>query len=142
MFRAVLDTSVIVAALRSRQGASNRLVEFVAIERLRPLVTTALFLEYEEVLQRPEHRLATGMTAADVERFLAALASAAEAVDVNFRWRPQLKDSRDEFVLEAAVNGNAGALVTHNVRDFKSAAQLFNLRVLSPREMLKELEHE
>ena len=142
MFRAVLDTSVIVAALRGRRGASNRVVEFVALERLRPLVTTALFLEYEEVLRRPEHRLATGMTVEDVEGFLAALASAAEAVDVNFRWRPQLKDSRDEFVLEAAVNGNADALVTHNVRDFQTAARLFNLRVLLPRELLKELEHE
>jgi predicted nucleic acid-binding protein len=105
-------------------------------------LTTALFLEYEEVLQRPEHRLATGMSADDVEGFLAAFASAAEAVEVNFRWRPQLKDSRDEFVLEAAVNGNADALVTHNVRDFRSAAQLFSLRLLLPRELLKELEHE
>jgi predicted nucleic acid-binding protein len=117
-------------------------MEFVALERLRPLVTTALFLEYEEVLGRPEHRLATGMTVKDVEGFLAAFASAAEAVDVSFRWRPQLKDSRDEFVLEAAVNGNADALVTHNVRDFQTAARLFDLRVLLPREMLKELVHE
>jgi len=133
---------VIVAALRSRRGASNRLLEFVARQRLRPLVSTALFLEYEEVLQRPENRLATGMTAEDVERFLAAFASAAEAVDVHFRWRPQLKDSCDELVLEAAVNGQAGALVTHNIRDFQSAARLFNLRVLLPREMLKELANE
>jgi putative PIN family toxin of toxin-antitoxin system len=105
-------------------------------------LTTALFLEYEEVFQRPEHRLATGMSADDVEGFLAAFASAAESVEVNFRWRPQLRDSRDEFVLEAAVNGNADALVTHNVRDFRSAAQLFSLRLLLPRELLKELEHE
>lgn len=142
MFRAVLDTGVIVAALRSRQGASNRLVECVARERLRPLVSTALFLEYEEVLQRPENRLATGMTAEDVEGFLAAFASASEAVDVNFRWRPQLKDSSDDLVLEAAINGRAGALVTHNIRDFRDAARLLNLRVLLPRELLKELKHE
>jgi putative PIN family toxin of toxin-antitoxin system len=142
VFRAVLDTCVIVAALRSRRGASNRLVECVALERLRPLVSTALFLEYEEVLQRPENRLATGMTAEDVEGFLAAFASAAEAVEVNFRWRPQLKDSSDELVLEAAMNGHAGALVTHNIRDFRNAARLLNLRVLLPRELLKELEHE
>jgi putative PIN family toxin of toxin-antitoxin system len=142
MIRAVLDTSVIVAALRSRRGASNRLVELVARERVRPLVTTALFLEYEEVLHRPENRLATKMDAEDVEGFLAAFASAAEAVEVNFRWRPQLRDSRDEFVLEAAVNGQADALVTHNVRDFQDAARMFKLRVLLPRELLKELKHE
>jgi putative PIN family toxin of toxin-antitoxin system len=139
VFRAVLDTSIIVAALRSRSGASNRLLELVALGRLRPLVSTALFLEYEEVLLRPENRLATGMSEQDVEDVLAALASAAEAVDVNFRWRPQLKDPKDEFVLEAAVNGHADALVTHNVGDFEPATRLFGLRVLLPREVLKEL---
>lgn len=106
---------------------------------LRPLVTTALFLEYEDVLQRPETRLATGMSEQDVEGFLAALASAAEAVEVNFRWRPQLRDPKDELVLEAAVNGQADALVTHNVRDFEPAARSFGLRVLLPRDVLKEL---
>jgi predicted nucleic acid-binding protein len=103
-------------------------------------VTTALFLEYEDVLLRAENRLATGMSESDVEAFLAAFASAAQGVDVSFRWRPQLRDPNDELVLEAAVNGKAGALVTHNVRDFVDAARLFDLSVLLPREALKELE--
>jgi predicted nucleic acid-binding protein len=91
---------------------------------------------------RPENLLATTMAAADVEGFLAAFASAAEGVDVNFRWRPQLTDPKDELVLEAAVNGTADALVTHNIRDFQVAAPRFGLRVLLPGELLKELEHE
>lgn len=140
MFRAVLDTSVIVAALRSRTGASNALLEQVARETVRPLVSTALFLEYEDVLKRAENRLVTGMSEEDVDGFLVALASAAEPVEVNFRWRPQLSDPKDELVLEAAVNGEADALVTHNVRDFEPAARLFGLRVLLPRQVLKELE--
>lgn len=136
----MLDTSVLGAALRSRRGASNRLIELVALGKLRPLVSTTLFLEYEDVLFRAETRLATKMTEADVQGFLAAFASAAEGVDVNFRWRPQLTDPKDEFVLEAAVNSQADALVTHNVRDFRKAAPRFALRVLMPRELLKELE--
>jgi putative PIN family toxin of toxin-antitoxin system len=139
MFRAVLDTSVILAALRSRRGASNRVIELVALGRVQPLVSTALFLEYEDVLRRPENRLATGMSEADVEGFLAAFASAAEGVEVNFRWRPQLRDPNDELVLEAAVNGQADALVTHNLRDFQAAAHPFKLRIMLPRELLKEL---
>lgn len=131
---------MIAAALRSRTGASNALLEHVARETVRPLVSTALFLEYEDVLKRAENRLATGMSEEDVDRFLAALASAAEPVEVNFRWRPQLSDPTDELVLEAAVNGEADALVTHNVRDFEPAARLFGLRVLLPRQVLKELE--
>ncbi len=76
-------------------------------------MSTALFLEYEDVVERPEIRLATGMREGVVDGFLAALASAAEGVEVNFRWRPQLSDPKDELVLEAAVNGEADALVTH-----------------------------
>ncbi len=135
----MLDTSVIVAALRSRFGASNALLEHVARGRVRPLVTTALFLEYEDVVKRPETRLATGMSDEEVDGFLAALASAAEPVEVNFRWRPQLSDPKDELVLEAAVNGEADALVTHNIRDFEPARQVFGLRVLLPRDVLREL---
>ena len=137
--RAVLDTSVIVAAFRSRSGASNLLLRAVANGSLRPLVTTALFLEYEDVLLRPEQRLATGMSAADVEAALAAFASAAEPVEVHFRWRPQLADPSDELVLEAAVNGTADFLVTHNVRDFGLAAKRFELRVITPQQCLKEM---
>lgn len=114
----VLDTSVVVAGLRSRLGASNRLLILVAEGRLKPLLTTALFLEYEDVLCQAEQRLATWMDEEDVAGFLAALASAAEPVEVHFIWRPQLADPADELVLEAAINGQAEAVVTHNVRDF------------------------
>jgi putative PIN family toxin of toxin-antitoxin system len=137
--RAVLDTSVLVAGFRSRRGASNALLRRVAEGGVRPLVTTALFLEYEEVLMRAEHRLATGMSEEDVRLALAAFASAAEPVDVHFRWRPQLTDPSDELVLEAAVNGGADALVTHNVRDFERAAEGFRLAVVTPHQYPKEI---
>jgi len=134
-----MDTSVVVAALRSRDGASNALLREVATGRLRPLATTALFLEYEAVLKRPEHRLVHGFTPAEVDAFLAAFASACEGVDLNFLWRPQLSDPNDEMVLEAAINGRATALVTHNIKDFKGVANRFSLRVLTPGDLLKEL---
>lgn len=140
MYRTVLDTSTVVAAFRSRRGAINLLLGRVARGLIRPLVTTALFLEYEDVLLRPEHRLVTGMSETDVERVLAALASAAEPVEVHFRWRPQLRDPADEMVLEAAVNGQANTLVTHDVRHFAPAAKRFQLRVMTPQECLQETE--
>lgn len=139
MLRVVLDTDVVVTALRSVTGGSNAVLREVALGRLTPQVTPALFLEYEAVLKRPEQRLAHKLALRDIDRFLAALASACEPVEVSFQWRPQLSDPNDEMVLEAAVNGRATVLVTHNVRHFAKSAAMFGLRVLRPGELLKEL---
>lgn len=128
-----------MAGLRSRLGASNRVLAAIARQRIRPLVTTAVFLEYEAVLLRAEQRLATGMNEADVEGFLSALAAAAEPVEISFRWRPQLRDPADELMLEAAVNGRAKAIVTHNVTDFEPASSRFGVRILTPAQLLKEI---
>jgi putative PIN family toxin of toxin-antitoxin system len=139
MRRVVLDTDVVVAALRSASGGSNAVLVEVAMGRLVTLVTPALFLEYEAVLKRPEQRLVHGLGIAEIDRFLAALAAASEAVEISFQWRPQLRDANDEMVLETALNGQADALVTHNVKDFRDAAKQFGLRVLRPGEFLKEI---
>ncbi len=139
MLRVVLDTDVIVTALRSVSGGSNAVLVAVADGQLLPLVTPALFLEYEAVLKRPEQRLVHGLDRDAIDRFLSALASACVAVEVSFQWRPQLRDANDEMVLETALNGQADVLVTHNVKDFSGAAAKFGLRVLRPGELLKEI---
>jgi putative PIN family toxin of toxin-antitoxin system len=139
MYRVVLDTDIVATALRSASGGSNAMLREVAYRRLTPLVTPALFLEYEAVLKRPEQRLAHGLGLSEIDRFLGALASACEAVEVSFQWRPQLSDPNDEMVLETAVNGRADILITHNVRDFAKGAARFGLRVLRPGEVLKEI---
>lgn len=139
MLRVTLDTDVLVTALRSITGGSNAVLREVAEGRLISLVTPALFLEYEAVLKRSEQRIVHGFSLIEIDQFLAAFASASEAVEVSFQWRPQLADANDEMVLEAALNGQADALVTHNVKDFAAAAQRFGLRVLRPGELLKEL---
>lgn len=120
--RVVLDTSVIVSALRSRQGASNRLLELVYAGSFRILATPALFLEYEEVLAREEQRAVHGMSGERIEAFLTGLAAIIEPVRVYYQWRPQLRDTNDEMVLEAAVNGRADVIATHNRKDFIVAA--------------------
>lgn len=137
MRRVVLDSSVVVSAFRSKHGAANAVLELVASRRIVPLATPALFLEYEDVLKRPEQRSVTGLSVLDVDRALAALAAAVEPVDVRFAWRPQLSDPDDEMVLEAAVNGRADALVTHNLRDFADVAPRFGLLVVSPADLLR-----
>ncbi|GLS28779.1 putative toxin-antitoxin system toxin component, PIN family [Mesorhizobium albiziae] len=137
MKRVVLDTNVLAAGLRSSSGASFAILRLVAERRLRPLVTTALFLEYEDVLSRPEQREANGLSVQQVAELMAEFAALAEPVEVHFLWRPQVADPKDEMVLEAAVNGRADALVTHNVRDFLGVAERFDIKALRPRDFLK-----
>jgi putative PIN family toxin of toxin-antitoxin system len=137
--RVVVDTSVIASAFRSRRGASNALLQLVAQGKLRLLASPPLFLEYEDVLMRPDQRLAHGLSEIQVERALAALAALIEPVDIHFRWRPQTADPGDEMVLEAALNGRADALVTFNVRDFGRAASRFGLMIATPKEILERM---
>jgi predicted nucleic acid-binding protein len=110
----------------------------VADRLLIPLLTPALFLQYEEVLKRPE-QLRVRLTLTQVDEILAALASAAEPVTIHYSWRPQLPDPTDELVLETAGNGRADALVTYNLRRFAQAAARFGLRLARPVEVLEEL---
>jgi putative PIN family toxin of toxin-antitoxin system len=136
--RVVIDTSILVAGFRSRRGASFAILEHVAEGAVVPLATPALFLEYEAVMKRPEHLLAARLALNEVDAVLRALAAAIEPVPVHFTWRPQLADPSDEMVLEAAVNGRAAAIVTHNAGDFGPASR-FGIPVLQPSLFLKEI---
>jgi putative PIN family toxin of toxin-antitoxin system len=131
----VLDTSVIVAGLRSSAGASSEVLKQLAKRRFHIAASPAIFLEYEQVLKRAEHRLPPDR----VQAFLSELAAVLQPVQIHFLWRPQLTDADDEFVLEAAINGRVRAIVTHNRRDFERAAHRFGIDVWSPAELLQIL---
>jgi putative PIN family toxin of toxin-antitoxin system len=135
--RIVLDTSVVVAGLRTRFGAGNAVLRLVATRQLVLLATPPLFLEYEDVLKRAEQRLAHGLSPEAIDEFLAELAALIEPVEVHFLWRPQLRDPNDEMVLEAAIHGRADALITYNVADFVAAGDRFKIPVLRPADLLK-----
>ncbi|MDQ4059798.1 MAG: putative toxin-antitoxin system toxin component, PIN family [Pseudomonadota bacterium] len=139
MARVVLDTSVVATAFRSNQGAGFALLRAVRFGLLRALATPTLFLEYEDVLKRPDQRQVSKLSLADVDRALDALAALIEPVEVHVQWRPQLRDPGDELVFEAAINGRADALVTYNVRDFRDAASRFGIRIVRPAELLSEI---
>jgi predicted nucleic acid-binding protein len=108
--------------------------------RLTILAAPALWLEYEDVLKRADIRRLHQLSSAEVDAFLDALAILTEPVNIHFRWRPQLRDAKDEMVLETALNASAEALVTFNQRDFHPACMRFGLRLLQPAECLTLLE--
>jgi len=103
------------------------------------LGSVSLALEYEAVCTEAEHQLAAGLTAEEVSVFLDAVLALAEPVMTRFLWRPQLRDSGDEMVLEAAINGRADALVTFNIGDFGSVPARFGVAVLLPRDALRRI---
>jgi putative PIN family toxin of toxin-antitoxin system len=134
--RLVLDTCVIVAAVKSSGEASHVLVELASTGQIETVLTVPLISQYEDVLYRPEHRVA-GWTDKDLAALIDSLLGSAERIQVNFSYRPTLRDEGDELVLEAAINGQAD-IVTFNVRDFAPASR-FGIRVLRPGELLREL---
>ena len=138
--RVVLDTDVLVAAVRSDRGASRALL-ISALERRYPvLASVPLMLQYESVLTRPEHLTAAGISAGDVEVLFNAIALVVEPIRISYLWRPVLPDSGDDLVLETAVNGQADVVVTFNRRHFVPAVALFGLEILAPGDAVRRLE--
>lgn len=136
--RVVLDTCILVAAGRSRIGASFSLLQRLRAGDFTALASVPLFLEYEAVLKRPEQLAIGPRTPAMVDAFLDALSIRTEPVHLHYLWRPQLRDPADEMVLETALNGRADALITFNVNDF-APARRFGLAVRTPADLLIQL---
>jgi putative PIN family toxin of toxin-antitoxin system len=137
--RIVLDTDVVVAAMRSPAGASAAIVRSARQGRVTLLVSVALALEYEAVCSRPEHRLAADLSEDEVKVYIDAIIAMAEPVTMHFLWRPQLRDPCDEMVLETAINGEADALVTFNSKDFGDVPGHFGVDLLPPREAIMRM---
>ncbi len=137
--RLVFDTDVIVAALRSSQGASRQLLIGAMDRSFEVVASVPLIIEYEAVLTRPEHLEASGLTSHEINDVLDALVKVSIPVPFWFLWRPRLKDPADEMVLETAVNGEADWLVTFNLRHLAIAAREFGIRVMRPCDAWKEI---
>ncbi len=138
--RLVVDTDVVVAAMRSPRGASAELLRRVDARKATMLLTVALALEYEAICTLAEHRLASGLSAPEAGIYVNGLIGMAEPVRAFFRWRPQLRDPGDELILEAAVNGQADAIVTFNVSHLRDAHKNFGIEVIRPGEALRRIE--
>ena len=132
----VLDTNVLIAALRSRNGASFRLLSLVGEAKFELNVSVPLVLEYEEVAKREARAL--GLTHAEIDDVLDYLCAVAVHREIYFLWRPVLRDAADDMVLEVAVEAGCDFVVTHNVRDF-AGAERFGVRGVTPSEFLTRI---
>jgi putative PIN family toxin of toxin-antitoxin system len=139
MKRVVLDTDVMVAALRSPNGAAAQILSLATRGQVQLLVSVPLMLEYEAVLTRPEQLAAMRAPVEAIQAVLDDFAVLAEEIRGHFRWRPQVRDVNDEMVLEAAVNGRADALVSFNLRDFGDVPARFGVLLCTPGQFLGSL---
>lgn len=133
--QAVLDTNVLVAAVRSSLGASYQLLKHIKADSFQPIISVPLVLEYEDVLSRDGlHALSNE----DIRVLLDFIALKAKHQQINYLWRPFLQDPKDNMVLEVAFNSSAKCIVTHNLRDFKGCEQL-GITTITPSDFLKTL---
>ncbi len=135
----IFDTNIFVAALRSQRGASFVVFQALRAGLLEGGASTALLLEYEDVLKRDANLQHFWVSADEVEMLLGVLATLLEPIVIDFRWRPQLTDPNDEMVLECAVNVQASAIVTFNGRDFLPQASRFGVEILAPNVLVQRL---
>ena len=140
MIRAVMDTNVVVAALRSTEGASYEIVQALRCGKWRCLLNNHLLLEYKEKLM--EMAGSFGVSAADMDGTLTVICAHAEEWQLRPHWHPVLpNDPDDEPLIQLAFESGAGVVVTHNVRDLLPGGQL-GIKVLRPREFLDKLRSE
>ena len=135
--RIVLDTSVLVAAARSRNGASFKLVSMLPTPEIELALTVAVYTEWQAVMTRPEN-LPSDATLDDALAFLRYLASIAHLQDVHFLWRPFSRDPDDDMIVECAVASGCEYIVTHNVKDFRRVEEL-KVQVITPAQLLNLL---
>ncbi len=131
--RLVIDTNVVASGLRSRAGASYRVLSMLGRKRFTTVVTVPLVIEYEKTLCEP--RLRVPFSPEEIGRYLNYICSVSDCRMVHFLWRPFLSDQKDDMVLEAAVNGQCRYIVTFNLNDF-SGADRFGVEPIRPRDFL------
>ena len=134
--RAILDTNVLVAGMRSRNGASFQVLSALVDNRFDIVVSAPLVLEYEAALLK--HQPATAFSPREIIAFVDSICAIAQHQEIFYLWRPMLRDPRDDMVLEVAVAAGCETIVTFNERDFRGAER-FGVAILRPNEFLQKI---
>jgi putative PIN family toxin of toxin-antitoxin system len=136
LYQIVVDTNVLIASLRSRRGASFRLLSLLAGETFKLNVSVPLVLEYEDAAKKLVGEI--HLTENDIDDILDYICTKATHRKIYYLWRPFLKDPKDDMVLELAVASRCDFLVTYNKDDFKGIER-FGLQAVTAREFLQKI---
>jgi putative PIN family toxin of toxin-antitoxin system len=136
MIRVVLDTNVLVAALKSSTGASYEILRLADLGVFQPVLSVSLITEYEDVLHRAKMEIP--LTSAQIDAVIDRICRVSINQRIHFLWRPFLKDPKDDMVFEAALASGAPFIVTFNLKDFQPAGSM-GIQAISPRDFLLKL---
>ncbi len=138
--RVVIDTNVLVSALLSRGGKSRQVLRLCLNQTITPLINVSLFSEYEDLMSRDKLFTRSLINRNETMDLFNALMSCSEWINVYYKWRPNLTDEADNYLIELAVAGNANYLITHNLKDFQSSELVFpDICVIAPNKFCKEV---
>lgn len=132
----VIDTNVILSALKSKKGKSNQLLKTIGAGKFDFAISVPLILEYESVLKKYVNR--DYYKNDDIDDFINYLCYTGKKIKLFYLWRPYLKDPYDDHVLELAIHANSKYIITYNKKDFKEAEQL-GIVSLTPAEFMNKI---
>jgi putative PIN family toxin of toxin-antitoxin system len=134
----VVDTCVIISALIGEKGPSRAVLRHCLNGTYNPLISNALFSEYQDVSNRENIINLCPLTEIDKQQLLNSFYSICHWVSIKYLWRPNIHDEGDNFLIELALAGNATHIVTNNIKDLVNAELKFpNLKVLTPEQLLR-----
>lgn len=131
----VIDTNVIYSGLRSKLGASFKLLRLIGSKKIELNISVPLIIEYEDVLKRGNLK---NLTESDIDDFINYICKVSHKHKIFFLWRPTLKDPKDDMLLELAVTCDADYIITYNIKDFEKATN-FKPKILTPKEFLMKI---
>lgn len=133
-YKIVIDTNVIISALRSNKGASYKLLLNIDSERIIVNISVPLVIEYEAVAKRATQKIKEFI----IDDILDYICAISVEKKIHYLWRPYLKDAKDDMILELAVASESDYISTFNVKDFKGSEE-FGIEVITPQNFLKKI---
>ena len=135
----VIDTNIFVGAVARKGGINRRVLELCFKGDFDPLMSNALYLQYEDVLARDHIFEKSAFTAGERQDFFDDFCSISEWVHISYRWRPNLRDEGDNHVIELAIAGGAQHIVTNNTKDFKKSDLILpDFKILNAQDFMDE----
>jgi predicted nucleic acid-binding protein len=135
-----VDVQVILAAFRSRNGASNLIVRRMIEGEIAFAVSPAVALEYEEVLKRTDILGPDPwVTEVEIDIVLDAILAEATLASPRHRFRPFLDDPDDDIYVECALAAGASVIVTMDRHFQHPALAAFGISAWTPGKLAAEL---